>query len=75
MGLEGPYVDGVKQGLWTKRLPDGTIMEKGPYVDGKPHGRWIWYLPWVAGQGYCEAQYWSHGDLGESEDLESCDEL
>ena len=36
--MEGPYVEGKRQGLWTYRETDGTI-EKRPFVDGKRHGQ------------------------------------
>ena len=38
--LEGPYVDGKKQGDWVIRFANGNVWE-GSYRDDKMHGRWV----------------------------------
>lgn len=35
--------DGVRQGFWQKKFPDGQIMYEGGYRDGKPAGQWTRY--------------------------------
>ena len=37
--MEGPYVDGKRNGHWVWTYPDGRV-ESGPYVDDEQHGRW-----------------------------------
>ena len=41
---EGDFVEGRKQGLWTERCFDGTIIVC-PWVDGLQHGTATVYIP------------------------------
>ena len=36
----GPYVDGLRHGLWRFVHPDGSV-EEGRYVAGRLHGEWV----------------------------------
>lgn len=38
--LEGPYVDGKKQGDWVIRFANGNVWQ-GSYRDDKMHGHWV----------------------------------
>ena len=37
---EGPHADGLRDGLWRIRHPDGSV-EEGRYMHGLIHGEWV----------------------------------
>ena len=42
---EGYYVNGRKEGTWTKFFPDGGIQLKGTYNNNRPQGTYTRYYP------------------------------
>jgi hypothetical protein len=41
--LEGQFVDGKREGTWTRWHPDGRLKSKVSYLRGVPHGEWLEY--------------------------------
>ncbi len=54
---EGYYVNGRKEGTWTKFFPDGKIQLKGNYNNNRPQGTYTRYYPngKIAEQGNFQA--------------------
>lgn len=54
---EGYYVNGRKEGTWTKFFPDGGIQLKGTYNNNRPQGTYTRYYPngTIAEQGDFQA--------------------
>jgi antitoxin component YwqK of YwqJK toxin-antitoxin module len=54
---EGYYVNGRKEGIWTKFFPDGGVQLKGTYNNNRPQGSYTRYYPngKVAEQGDFQA--------------------
>jgi antitoxin component YwqK of YwqJK toxin-antitoxin module len=42
---EGNYVNGRKEGTWTKFFPDGGVQLKGTYNNNRPQGTYTRYYP------------------------------
>ena len=42
---EGNYVNGRKEGTWTKFFPDGVVQLKGTYNNNRPQGSYTRYYP------------------------------
>jgi antitoxin component YwqK of YwqJK toxin-antitoxin module len=42
---EGNYVNGRKEGVWTKFFPDGGVQLKGTYNNNRPQGSYTRYYP------------------------------
>jgi antitoxin component YwqK of YwqJK toxin-antitoxin module len=42
---EGNYVNGRKEGTWTKFFPDGGVQLKGTYNNNRPQGSYTRYYP------------------------------
>ena len=53
----GPFVDGVRHGLWRIVHPNGYI-EEGRYLAGRLHGEWVLY---GAGDAVIAREFWCHG--------------
>lgn len=54
---EGYYVNGRKEGTWTKYFPDGGVQLKGTYNNNRPQGSYTRYYPngQIAEQGDFQA--------------------
>jgi antitoxin component YwqK of YwqJK toxin-antitoxin module len=54
---EGNYVNGRKEGTWTKFFPDGGVQLKGSYNNNRPQGSYTRYYPngQIAEQGDFQA--------------------
>lgn len=70
---EGTYVNGRKEGVWTKYFPDGKVKLKGTYNNNRPEGAYTRYYPngKIAEQGEFKAnsykglllRYYDNGQL------------
>ena len=41
--VEGRYSDGLREGVWIERYPDGSMRSRGSWEGGRRNGQWEWW--------------------------------